>query len=197
MKSFGFNLLPQKSKEVIIEEDKRDRTSVFTALLPLLGVTLWLLLVLFNGLVVDGVKANWEKAIIQKENRINTEFLPVRIQHGELVIKTRTLSELVLKDIKPETLFILTETIFPTEEADVEIIGYGRNDDGSFSLALRTGDHEKFAEITRRFSNYEGAETVTISSIFDNPQENYVQGLINFFIDEEFIENGSESTDNN
>ncbi|MCA9383688.1 hypothetical protein KC909_04935 [Candidatus Dojkabacteria bacterium] len=192
MNTFSFNLIPKKSEQEVQKEEKRDKTSVWTAILPLTGVSVWLLLVLFNGVVVDGVKANWEESIAQKENRIDTEYLAVRVQHGELVLKTKSLATLITLDIKPETLFVLTEQIFPEPEPGVRIIGYGRNDDGSFSIRLATDDYQKIAEIARRFSNYEGANLVTIESVAtdptseDNPDE--IQATIKFFINVEFIE---------
>lgn len=194
MKTFSFNLIPQKTKEETQREVKRDNASLYTALLPLLGVSVWLALTLFNGLVVDKVKANWETSIAKKQARVDTEFLPVRIQHGELVLKTRILADIILKDIKPETLFALTEQIFPVPEPEVQVIGYGRNDDGSFDVILSTSNYRKFAEVARRFSEYDGADEATISSVNYNKEADNIQGVITFFIDVDFIEQEDAQT---
>ncbi|MEI7578758.1 MAG: hypothetical protein WCJ58_01815 [bacterium] len=186
MKTFSFNLIPKKEKAVVVKEEKRDKLSIYSAFLPLLGVIIWLFLTLFNGLIVYRSKNVWTLAVESKKNRLETEFLAVREQHGELVTKTKMLSDIVLKDIKPEILFILTEKIFPVPEPGVRIVGYGRRQDGSFDIYLETPDYQKLGEITRRFSAYHGSTNVSISNASWSPQ--LVSSTINFNLDVAYIE---------
>ncbi|MFQ5493710.1 MAG: hypothetical protein ACE5DX_06150 [Candidatus Dojkabacteria bacterium] len=188
MKSFSFNLLPEKPKEIQIKEEGRDRSAVYTAILPLFAVILWLGLVLFNGLVVNAVRDNWQSAVDQKNARIDSEFLATLTQHGELVKKTQALARVIVKDIKPEELFILTEILFPVPESDVLINGYGRDRDGSFNVTITTDTYLKFAEITRRFNNYEGIRDVNIKNISLDEDSELNEGIINFnFVDESLV----------
>jgi hypothetical protein len=190
MSEFKFNLLPKKTKEVIIKEDKRDRASVYTAVLPLIAVLFWLGLVLFNGLVINKVKEDWNLAIADKQRKIDQDYLPVRVRHGELVVKTRSLAGLVQRDIQPESLFILTEKIFPNEDPNIRIVGYGRETDGKFTINIETSEYTKFAEITRRFSNFDAALNVNISSVSNDPKTGKISGTISFYLDLESLNNG-------
>lgn len=181
MRSFVFNLLPTKPKEIEVKEEKRDRLSVRSAFLPLLAALFWLALIIFNGLVVEKVKSSWVNAVADKERKINVQYLPLRIQHGELVTKTNLLSQVIEKDIKPEELFVLTEKLFPKTEVGVEIKGYGRDQDGSFSVNLSTANYTQFAQILRRFTSYSGVKLVKSRGVILDPKLNEVNGTVNFF----------------
>jgi len=189
MKTFSFNLIPGKDKEVIVKEEKRDTLSVYTAFLPFVSVVIWLSLVMFNKLVVYESKKEWTGLVDSKQMRIDNEFHDVRLRHGELVIKTQILGELVTKDIKPEILFILTERIFPVAEPGVRVIGYGRKSDGSFDVNIETDSYVKFAEIARRFSTYDGSTSAIISSVNYSDTLDVVTGTINCYLDVKYIEN--------
>lgn len=188
MKTFAFNLLPQKTKDEVQSEEKRDKTSVYTALLPLLAVLVWLLLVFVNGMFLSDMKIEAQTEVDIRQRRIDQEFLPVRIQHGELVIKTRSLADLIQLDIKPEILFVLVEDIFPYEESGVEIIGYGREDDGSFNISVQADSYLKFSEVVRRFSNYDGVFDVSISGVSESLETGEVTGSIIIMIDLDYFE---------
>ena len=181
MKSFAFNLLPSKSKEVEAKEVKRDNYSLYSALLPLFGVSLWLGLVVFNALVVDKVKANWEDAVAKKNTRIINEFGSILIQHGELVTKTNALSAVIVKDVQPEKVFLLTSKLFSQDEPGVTVHGYGREPDGSFNVAVSAFSYLKFAQITRRFNDYGEIEKVKVTGITYDNKSNEVSGSISFF----------------
>jgi len=189
MKTFGFNLIPGKDKEVIVKEEKRDTLSVYSAFLPFISVVIWLSLVMFNKLVVYESKKEWTGLINSKQMQIDNEFHDVRLRHGELVVKTQILGELVTKDIKPEILFILTGRIFPVTESGIRVIGYGRKSDGSFDINIETDSYTQFAEIARRFSTYEGATSTMISSVNYSDTLDVVTGTINCYLDVKYIEN--------
>ncbi len=185
MSKFGFNLIPQKPQEIVEKEETRDKASVYSALLPLVGVVLWLIIVVFNGSVVAGVKNNWQSAVEDKQGRIAGEFFSIRLLHGEYVIKTVALANLIQKDVKPESVFLLTEALFPGEQfdQDVQITGYARNSDGSFEVTMRAKSYEQFSEITRRFVNIPGTDNVRVNSVAYIAESGEVQGGINFFLD--------------
>jgi len=188
MKSFTFNLLPEKPKEQVVKEETRDRSSLYTAILPLLGVLIWLGLTLFNSLVVGRVKANWQSSVDQKKQRIKTEFQSVLVAHGEYVKKTQALSEPVQKDIKPEQVFLLADKMFPTPEEGVKINSYDRAKDGSFSIGLVTDNLRKLAEVVRRFNSVKNITLVRLSSVSYTEDNNDYTSVINFIIIEQFEE---------
>lgn len=180
MKTFSFNLLPQKTKEQIVKEDKRDQTSLYTAIFPLLATLIWLSIVVYNGTFLQKQIADLQNSIAEKNDKIERQYLPLRIQHGELVIKTSALSTLIQKDIKPESLFILTEKIFPVTDPDIVIIGYGRYADGTFNITIGVPNFKKLAEVTRRFSNFEATTNIRISSATKIDNQDQVRAIINF-----------------
>jgi len=181
MRAFVFNLLPGKPKELEVKEENRDRLSVRSAVLPLVAALVWLGLIVFNGLVVEKVKGKWQQAVTGKENKIKVQYLSVRIQHGELVSKTNLLTDVIQKDIKPEEVFVLTEKLFPETEAGIQIKGYGREEDGAFNVTLSTANYEQFAQVIRRFSNYEGVRDVRSLGVSFDPKLNEVTGSVHFF----------------
>lgn len=151
MKTFAFNLLPQKSRALVKKEDKRDNYALLVTIFPLLGVILWLLMVLLDGLVIGYYQKQWENTIASRKATIEQDLLPILINHGELVQKTNSLSNVITKDIKPEQLFILLDEIYSNQDSTFNIVGYGRNEDGSFVVNIVAQNYIRFSEITRRF----------------------------------------------
>lgn len=168
MKTYAFNLLPQKAKSLVKKEEKRDTYSVMLAFLPLLSVVIWLVLILLNGVILAEQKRSWLNSINNSQDRIENEFKPVLLEHGELVTKTRTLGQVILKDIAPEELFLLVNELFPENDTSFKIIGYGRNEDGSFTLSVKGYSYLKISQITRRLANYEKVQNVRINSVSQN-----------------------------
>jgi hypothetical protein len=179
MKTYGFNLLPQKSRALVKKEDKRDNYSVAVALLPFLSVVIWLIVVLINNLVVESYKQSWQNAVNQKNERINIQLAPILIQHGELVSKTNSLAGVVVNDINPERLFLLLDQIYQ-QDPTFSINGYGRNEDGSFFVNVLAQDYLRLSEVTRRFTDYRFIEKVTLVNSSYDEKSNSVQGTIKF-----------------
>lgn len=179
MKTYGFNLLPQKSRALVKKEDKRDNYSVAVALLPFLSVVIWLIVVLINSLVVESYKQSWQNAVNQKNERINVQLAPILIQHGELVSKTNSLAGVVVNDINPERLFLLLDQIYQ-QDPTFTINGYGRNEDGTFFVNIVAQDYLRLSEVTRRFTEYRFIENVTLVNSTYDDKSNTVQGTIKF-----------------
>ena len=188
MKSYTFNLLPQKKRSLVKKEDSRDNYSITVTILPLIGVVIWLIFVLLNGLVIDNYKLSWEKTIQDRKNVISYDLAPILMRHGELVVKTNGLSEVITKDIKPEQLFVLIDQIYSNQDSSFKIVGYGRKDDGSFQVSIVATDYKRFAEITRMFTLYKYINTVKIDTVAYSEIANNVSGDISFF----FIYDNSE-----
>ncbi|KXK26569.1 MAG: hypothetical protein TR69_WS6001000575 [candidate division WS6 bacterium OLB20] len=137
---------------------------MFTAVLPLFAVCLWFALILFNTLVMDRHKLNWEVSIANKEAIIENEYSDVLRLNGELVHKTNALSNVIGLDIAPERVFQLTETLFPVPVDGVVIKGYGRDRDGKYNVTVTTASYRQMAEITRRFTSYDGIQDVLLNN---------------------------------
>ncbi len=180
MKTFTFNLLPQKPKEQVAKEEDRDRSSVYTALLPLLGVVIWLGLVMFNGLVVNKVEANWQASVDSKNATIQSQYTSTLVAHGEYVQKTQALVQPVAKDIKPEKVFQLAEELFPTPEAGITINAYERLKDGTFNIGMLVDEVSKVAGIVRRFSNFTKIKDVKLNSVIYDKEKKLYQASVNF-----------------
>jgi len=180
MKTYGFNLLPQKSRVVVKKEEKRDNYSVLVAFLPLVSVIIWLALILFNNLVIENYKQNWQKVIAEDNNVINVELASTLVTHGELVTKTNALGEVVTRDIQPEQLFVLIDTIYSTSDPTFVITGYGRNEDSSFFIKYSAVSYSRFAEIARRFSTYKHIKNVYLKEATLDEKTSMVSGSVNF-----------------
>jgi len=182
MAKFSFNLLPKKSKDLIIKEKKRDSYSVYYTFLVAFGVVLWLGLVVFNSFVVDRSKSDWEKSNKAKENRINTEFAETRSIHGELSAKTNSIAPLLMNDIDPETIFKVAEQVFPVNEGVVTIVGYGRNTDGTFTISISAPNHRVIAERARQLRDLNIVTDLTVDKINQSPIRGQIIAVFNFSI---------------
>lgn len=195
MKTYGFNLLPQKSRSLVKKENKRDNYSVAVALLPFLSVVIWLIIVLINNLIIEQYKLRWQESINKSNNTINTELQPILIKHGELVTKTNALAGLVSVDVNPERLFILLDQIYQ-QDPTFSISGYGRNRDGSFFVDITAVSYLRLAEVTRKFIEYRFIENVTITSTSYDATSNSVSGNIKFLFNYIELEPSPDGTVN-
>lgn len=185
MKSFAFNLLPQKPRAIVKKEANRDDYSVMVTILPLIGVILWLVLILVNNMVIENYKRTWQDSIKSKTNFINYDLVPILMKHGEIVLKTQNLADVITKDIKPEQLFVLLDEIYANQDVSFKIVGYGRKEDGSFQVTVQADDNLKLAEVTRKFSAYKYISKVKIDSATLDDTTNKVTGVISFFFNYE------------
>jgi hypothetical protein len=185
MKSFTFNLLPQKARSLVKKEEKRDNYSVMVTVLPLMGVIIWLILILLNGLVVENYRQSWEKIVADRNNTINYDLVPIMMKHGELVVKTNGLEDVITKDIKPEQLFVLLDEIYSNQDLSFKIIGYGRKDDGSFQVSIVATDFLRISELTRRFATYRYINGVKIDTAVYDEKANNVNAVISFYFNYE------------
>lgn len=182
MSTFSFNLLPKKSKQTIDREVKRDSYSVYYSLLVLLGVMMWLGLLLFNNFVVDSKRADWELSNQRKTEKINNEYQDIRELHGELVIKTNSLEPLLIKDVDPEVIFLVADEVFPSNEQGIEIVGYGRNDDGSFSISVAASDELLIAQKARSLRELPLVKELQVDTVNYNQNANQLIANFNFDI---------------
>jgi hypothetical protein len=180
MKTYGFNLLPQKSRALASKENKRDSYSVAIAILPLTSVVIWLSLILINFFVVLPAKKNIELKIDNDKRYIETDLAPILISNGEMVTKTNALQDLIEKDIQPEQLFVLIDKIYSNQDPTFQITGYSRNPNGSFSVSLSAITYQRLAEITRRFSADSSITNVKLDSAVLDAKSNLVAGNISF-----------------
>lgn len=186
MKTYSFNLLPQKSKALVHKEEKRDNYSIAVAILPLTAVIIWLTLVLVNVFILGDTKRSLEKRIASYENYIQNDLSPILIAHGEMVLKTNALANVIEKDIKPEQLFSLIDKIYSKQDPTVKVDGYYRNTNGSFSVSISTISYLRLAEITDKFMLEEGITDVKLEDASLDKKTNFINGRITFnFIYEE------------
>jgi len=152
-------------------------------LLPLTVLILWLGIILINTLIIDNSINSYQQTINNKQAGITTNYSDTILKHSELVVKTNELSGVVEKDIQPEKAFTLEKTLFPSNK-EFNIIGFGRQSDGSFNVTIATSDYINFAKVARRFSNYDQIKNVHISNVTYSStasSDQGVTGTISFF----------------
>lgn len=180
MKTYGFNLLPQKSRALVRKEDKRDNYSVAIAILPLTSVIVWLSLILINVYIVDASKLKLEAQVKQKQNYITTDLSDILVANGEMVTKTNALAGVIQKDVQPEQLFVLIDKIYSNQDPTFNITGYSRNTDGTFSVTLSAISYTRLAEVVRRFEVDDSITEVKLSNTAHDSKTNLVNGTISF-----------------
>jgi hypothetical protein len=179
MKSIANNTVEKTQSELKSKREvQRDNYNLAIAFLPLLGVVVWLGLVLINALIIDQSKVSWQNSINSQEALIETEYGQTLLTHGELVTKTNQLAGVIDKDIQPEEVFLLVENLFP-EDPEFNVVGFGRDNDGSFNVTVAAPSYLKFSKIARRFSLYEKVQDVRVmNAVLD--RSNQIIGTINF-----------------
>ncbi len=183
MATFKFNLIPRKTEEMVLKEQQRDGYSVYYALLVLFGVLLWLGLMAVNTFVVDRSTDQWTQVTLDKQNRIDNEFYETRRIHGELVTKTESILPLLQNDIDPEEVFRVAEDVFPITEGNVRIVGYGRNDDGSFTIRISAPDNSVVSQKARSLKNLGIVSELTIEEVAQTSIVGQVIAELNFTVD--------------
>ena len=180
---FDFNLLPKKSKDLIEKESKRDSYSMYYSFLILFGVVIWLGLVLFNSFVVDKSRKEWEEINLEKESKVRNEYIAIREIHGELVAKTNSIAPIISKDIDPETLFLVADEVFPLNEGNVKIVGYGRNPDSTFSIDISTKNFALIGQKARKLKNLDIVSELHIDEINYSSSQGNILARFNFSVD--------------
>ena len=192
MKTYAFNLLPQKARSLVKKEEKRDNYSLLVTVFPLMGVIVWLLLIIADGLFVKNYQQAWKDTVAARKNTIQNDLMPILVKHGELVKKTNALDTVILKDIKPEQLFILLDEIYANQDSTFSIVGYGRKESGAFLVDILAKDFNRFSEISRRFSTYKYITDVRIESATYNEKADNIAGTISFYFN--YVEETAIST---
>jgi len=168
-----------QEKLEVNREKQRDNYSLAAAFLPLIAVVLWLGIMLINALVIDKSENEWEATVAKKKKVITDVYSATMLVYGELVTKTNYLAGVIEKDIQPEEVFILVETLFPTDPG-FTVTGFGRDKDGSFNVTVSAPTFLKFTKIARRFSSYDKIKDVQVRNV-SLTKSNTVDGTINFF----------------
>jgi hypothetical protein len=191
MYRFSFNLLPQKSKEVIEKEEERESTSLYIAFLPLFAVIVGVGFILFNQIIVENSLSNWEAAIQERDNTIQS-FRTDVAENLEFAQKTELLLEPVQKDVDPEKFFTLSELLLTEIQFPAVIESYGRSANGAFDLTISFDDIYNAASIVRTFEQTEQIKLPNTESLKTNLFDESAEIAINFFIIEEEEQLASE-----
>jgi hypothetical protein len=180
MKSYGFNLLPQKSRALVRKEDKRDNYSLAIAILPLTAVLIWLALSLINTYIVEVKINSLGSEITSRQEYIYNDLANILVANGEMVTKTDALANVINKDIQPEQLFVLIDKIYSNQDDTFTIKGYSRNDDGTFSVTLSAVSYLRLSEVTRLFASDSSITNVKLVNATYNKETNLINGIISF-----------------
>lgn len=170
MTKSDFNLLP---KEVFDQRKKSrktvDRTSLFSAVLPLLAVIVWIAFIGLNYLVETQVK-QVEDEITSIENEIST-YQADKDKKSLLVLKTKVLKDIVRRDVNPENFFTIVQELVEDSGLEIQILTYGRNTDGKFYITASANTIPAIADINRIFRNAEQLNNVQLNDISKSGDE--------------------------
>jgi len=181
MHRFNFNLLPEKPKEIIVKEQKRESTSLYIAFMPLLAVIVGLFFIFLNEVVVQSSVDTWQNAVNERNKKIQTYRTNVS-QNVEFVQKTELLSEPVLKDVEPENFFDLTEELLQKLSFKAEIQEYGRSPDGSFDITLEVDNINRTGDVLIAFESLSQVQLPNIHAINRDLYSDKADISVNFFL---------------
>jgi hypothetical protein len=149
---------------------------------------LWFGLVVFNTFIVDRSVDELQQKNKKKEDRINSEFMETRRIHGELVMKTKSIAPLLENDIDPEAVFQVAQDVFPINEGDVSIVGYGRNKDGTFTISIVASNYQTISRKARSLRNLDIVNKLEVDKVAYTPLRNQYLADFNFSIDKSALE---------
>lgn len=170
MSEQNINLLPKalfKSREQT--RKVLDRTTIFSGVLPMVAVLVWIVFIILNYFVqFDIQKANGE--IKTTDNEI-LNYQEDKDRKALLILKTRVLKDIIQRDVNPEKFFSVVLEIINSSNLDVNIDSFGRNTDGKFSI---TGNADNVASVTdlhRIFRNSKQISEVELLSTITKNDE--------------------------
>jgi hypothetical protein len=166
MMKFKFNLLP---KETFIKREKIrekfDKTLIGSSVLPLIGISIWILIFLFNYSIKFQI-AERDNLIRSNDDLIST-YSEFRRDRAFLVAKMNILESIIDNDVNPDIFFGLVREILDNTGVLASINSYGRNQDGRFEVGFEVDSIEDLATIAYAFRS--------------NPQiENFELNIVNF-----------------
>lgn len=151
---FAFNLLPPLSKEELVKIAKTKTFTVNASMVPLGVLAIFLLFVIVNMVIIEPVKAGWEKANNDVTSELSDPNSPIgeaKAINGELKIKTDFIAEPVKKNVDYTKVFQVAEEIFTDNTTGSEVTSYGRDDSGKFTVNAVSSSQKGPVEILERF----------------------------------------------
>lgn len=182
MRTFAFNLLPEKPKEIVEKEIKRDNAALYFAFMPLLSICIAIGLILFNELLIKTRIEEWKKSDEARDVKIET-YRPVVKRYSEFVDKSVLLDPQVSKDIAPERFFALSDELLQklSEQGIAATINsYKRDSDGSFAIVVIFDNLNSSGQVLRTFESIEQIQNPNTDNLFFNSETQQTTLSVNF-----------------
>ncbi|HEX9804074.1 MAG TPA: hypothetical protein VGA67_00165 [Candidatus Dojkabacteria bacterium] len=184
MQRFNFNLLPEKPKELVVKEERRETTALYIAFFPLISVAIALGIIIFNGVVITERVSTFEETLASREATIET-YRGIVERNIELVNKSILLEEPISRELEPGRFFDLAEQFLSELPFSAEISSYGRESDGSFELVLTFEDIQRAGDLMRVFESIDTVNDPNIENISNDVETGMAIITINFFLVEQ------------
>ncbi len=178
-RGFIFNLLTPKSEEEIKKEEQRDTSSLYSAVLPIVGAIIWVLISLANLLILTNYIASW-KLKIESQNDDVTSYEDSKKTNGELFLKTRALSGVIEKNIDPAEFFELVEGTLFSVSNNIQINAYGREDSGIFNVDATTTNFEDVAKVVYAFTSDAAFKNVKLNNVINDVENDEIDFKLSF-----------------
>ncbi|MBD3363086.1 hypothetical protein GF362_05180 [Candidatus Dojkabacteria bacterium] len=179
MENKGFNLLP---KEVFEQRQKTktavENTSMFAAVLPFVAVLGWIIFMFLNYSVERSIK-NIRNEISQVEREM-LEYQSDKDKKALLILKTRVLKDIVIRDVNPEKFFNIVQRVIKDSNLDIHITTYGREKTGKFFIKAIADSPSSVASINRIFRNNEEILDVELSYLQNEENSGAIEFQITF-----------------
>ena len=136
--SFGFNLVPPKTKEELVVLEERDNSILYSFLLVFFSMFIYFVLNMIQTFVINQRIEQGNVQIIEQEASFSA-YDEIKRVRGELITKGELLEQVLKKDIKLTEVLDLANQI-SIDNPTVNVTTYSREATGEFVLTFSMPD---------------------------------------------------------
>mgnify|MGYP001273054507 FL=1 len=136
--SFGFNLVPPKTKEELVVLEERDNSILYSFLLVFFSMFIYFVLNMIQTFVINQRIEQGNVQIIEQEASFSA-YDEIKRVRGELITKGELLEPVLKKDIKLTEVLDLANQI-SIDNPTVNVTTYSREATGEFVLTFSMPD---------------------------------------------------------
>ncbi len=177
---FKFNLITKPKEELEMVAD-RDSSTMYAVLLVFFGSLVYLALILLQNFVISPREQSLTAAITNKEQTI-ASYNIVKSNHGELFIKSKSLTPVLSKNIDPSEIFRVTSEMVKSNPS-LAIESYSREKSGAFVFSVISRSFTEVTDLLKNTQAISGVSNVFVRSATATSSATLVRTVIALNID--------------
>lgn len=179
-KLFKFNLLVQPKEELEAIEE-RDDSMLYAILLVFFASIVYLGLILLQNFLINPRVASLTTAIDQQKQAI-ASYASVQSAHGELFIKSKSLTSVLNRNIDPAEIFRVTGEMVKSNPS-LAIESYSREKSGAFVFGVVSRSFSEVVDLIKNTEAITGVSDVFVRSSILSADTKTVKTIIALNID--------------